>query len=107
MKFEQLCKDFLKEAKVRRSELRNEQSQYDLMVTDIVHFFENERCDAVTMAKAAKLLKEVTQDRRKTKTELEKLSSIIDTMTQGMVKFDQKRYKYRTAVIDNIFNMKG
>lgn len=107
MKFEQLRNEFLKEAKVRRSELESEQSQYDLMVTDIVHFLENENCDAVTMVKAAKLIKEVARDRRKTKSELERLCSVMDTMTKGMAKFDKKRYTYRTTVIDNIFNMKG
>lgn len=105
MKFEQLQNEFLQKAKVRRRELELEQSKYDLMVTDIVHFLENEDCDAIAMVKAAKLIKEVTRDRRKTKSELEKLSSVMDTMTKGMVKFDQKKYKYRTTVIDNIFNL--
>lgn len=105
MKFEQLQNEFLQKAKVRRRELELEQSKYDLMVTDIVHFLENEDCDAIAMVKAAKLIKEVTRDRRKTKSELEKLSSVMDTMTKGMAKFDKKRYTYRTTVIDNIFNL--
>ena len=102
MRFEQLRDEFLKEAKVRRIELEAEQSRYDLMLTDVVHLLENEKCDAVVMVKAAKRIKEITQKRRKVKVEMEKLQSIKDSMTKGMTRFDKKLYTYRTEVVDDI-----
>lgn len=102
MRFEQLRDEFLKEAKVRRIELEAEQSRYDLMLTDVVHLLENEKCDAVAMVKAAKRIKEITQKRRKVKVEMEKLQSIKDSMTKGMTRFDKKFYTYRTEIVDDI-----
>lgn len=102
MKFEQLRDEFLKEAKVRYTELSAEQSRYDLMITDVVHLLENEKCDAVALVKAGKRIKEISQKRRKVKNELEKLQSAKDSLTKGMVKFDNKFYTYRTEVVDDI-----
>ena len=102
MRFEQLRQEFLKEAKVRRVELEAEQSKYDLMLSDAMHFLENEKCDAVTMVKTAKLIKELRQKRRKIKVEMEKLQSTKDSMTKGVSKFDKKNYTYRTEIINII-----
>ena len=102
MKFEQLRQEFLKEAKVRRVELEAEQSKYDLMLSDAMHFLENERCDAVAMVKTAKLIKEIRQKRRKVKVEMEKLQSTTTSMTKGVAKFDKKSYTYRTEIINQI-----
>lgn len=109
MKFEQLRNEFLKEAKIRRRELEAEQSECDMMLSDAMHFLENEICDAVAMVKAAKRIKEIRQKRRKVKIELEKLQSIRDSMTKGMVRFDNKGYTYRTEIMNDISNksMKG
>lgn len=109
MKFEQMCNEFLKEAKVRCVELEAEQSQYDLMLQDAMHFLENEKCDAVAMVKTAKLIKEIRRKRRKVKVEIAKLQSAKDSMTKGVARFDKKSYTYRTEIINNIVNksMKG
>ena len=70
---------------------------------DAEHFLENEKCDAVVLVKAAKLIKDLRQKRRKVKVELEKLQSIKDTITKGMTRFDNKSYTYRTEIINDIF----
>ena len=103
MKFEELRGEFLKEAKVRQTELQKVQSGYDMMLQDVMHCLENEKCDAVTMVKIAKRIKEVRQKRRKIKVELEKLQSACDLMTTGFTKFDNKYYTYRTEIINDIF----
>lgn len=102
MRFEQLRQEFLKAAKIRRAELEVEQSKYDLMLSDAMHFLENEKCDAVSMVKTAKLIKELRQERRKIKVEMEKLQSTKDSMTKGVAKFDKKTYTYRTEIINII-----
>lgn len=102
MRFEQLRNEFLINAKARRVELEAEQSKYDMMLSDAMHFLENEKCDAVAMVKAAKRIKEIRQKRRKVKVEMEKLQSISHSMTQGMARFDKKSYTYRTEVMDDI-----
>ena len=104
MKFEQMRNEFLKEAKIRQKELVQQQSKYDLMLTDAEHFLENEKCDAVVLVKTAKLIKELRQKRRQIKVELEKLQSARDTMTKGMIRFDNKSYTYRTAIMNSISN---
>ena len=103
MKFEQIRSEFLKEVRIRRKELSQQQSEYDSMLMDAEHFLENEKCDAVVLVKAAKLIKDLRQKRRKVKVELEKLQSIKDTITKGMTRFDNKSYTYRTEIINDIF----
>lgn len=100
--FEQMQKGFLKEAEARRAELSKEQSQYDMIIQDALHFLENEKCDAIAMVKIAKHIKETQQKRRRVKVEMEKLQSVCHSITQGVVKFDEKTYTYRTTVIPTI-----
>ena len=100
--FEQLRKGFLKEAETRRAELWTEVSRYDLELQDALHFLENESCDAVAMVKTAKKIKEIRMKRRSAKIELEKLQSIKDSMTKGVVRFDKKTYTYKTKTMQEI-----
>jgi hypothetical protein len=74
------------------------------MLMDAEHFLENEKCDAIVLVKTAKLIKELRQKRRKVKIELEKIQSIRDSMTKGMVRFDNKGYTYRTEIMNDITN---
>lgn len=103
MRFEQMRDDFLREVKIRRKELAQQQSEYDLMLMDAEHFLENEKCDAVVLVKTAKLIKDLRQKRRKVKIELEKLQSVRDSITKGITRFDNKSYTYRTEVMNDIF----
>lgn len=103
MRFEQMRDDFLREVKIRRKELAQQQSEYDLMLMDAEHFLENEKCDAVVLVKTAKLIKDLRQKRRKVKIELEKLQSVRDSITKGITRFDNKSYTYRTKVMNDIF----
>lgn len=100
--FEQMRKGFLKEVQVRRTELSAELSEYDMILQDALHFLENERCDAIAMVKVAKQIKEIRVKRRSVKIELEKLQSVCDSMTKGVVRFDNKTYTYRTTAISTI-----
>ena len=104
MKFEQLRNEFLKEAKARHRELQLKQSEYDTMLSDAMHFLELEKCDAIAMVKTAKIIKEVRQQRRDVKTEIDKLKSTMDSMTKGVDKFDKRRYTYRTKIMNGVSN---
>lgn len=100
--FEQMRKGFLKEVEERRVYLSTEQSHYDMIIQDALHFLENEKCDAIAMIKIAKYIKETQQKRRRVKVELEKLQSVCDSITKGVVRFDKKTYTYRTTTISTI-----
>ena len=100
--FESMRTGFLKEINARRTELSAKVSEYDLIIQDALHFLENEKCDAIAMMQVVKKIKEVQQLRRKAKIEFEKLQSVKDSMTKGVVRFDKKTYTYRTTVISTI-----
>lgn len=100
--FESMRTGFLKEINARHTELSAKISEYDLILQDALHFLENEKCDAIAMVQVAKKIKEIRKARRKAKTEFEKLQSVKDSMTKGVVKFDKKTYAYRTTVISTI-----
>lgn len=104
MNFEQMRNEFLREVRIRRKELAQQQSEYDLMLTDAEHFLENEKCDAVMLVKTAKVIKDLRQKRRLVKIELEKLQSARDSITKGITRFDNKSYTYRTAIMNDISN---
>ena len=98
----QMKQQFLRDLAKRRTELYEQLSQYDNEEQDLLHFIENEKYDAVTMVKVAKLLKDNRLARRKIKVELEQLQSIRDTVAhRNLQKFAEKPYTYRTDVLSN------
>lgn len=100
--FEMMRTGFLREIEARRTELYAKVSEYDLMLQDALHFLENEKCDAIAMVQTAKKIKEIRMKRRSAKIELEKLQSVRDSMTKGVVKFDKKTYTYKTKTMQEI-----
>jgi uncharacterized protein YjiS (DUF1127 family) len=100
--FEQMRKDLLKEAGIRRKELQTVLSGYDMILQDALHFLENEKCDAIAMVQIAKKIKDVRMRRRTVKIELEKLQSVTDSITKGVARFDKKDYTYRTTAMKSI-----
>lgn len=100
--FEQMRKEFLKEANIRSKELQRILSSLDMALQDALHFLENEQCDAVAMVKVAKKIKELRMRRRIVKIELEKLQSVTSSITVGVVRFDNKTYTYKTETMKRI-----
>ena len=100
--FEQMRKDLLKEAGIRRKELQSVLSGYDMTLQDALHFLENEKLDAVAMVQVAKKIKDMRMRRRAIKIELEKLQSVTDSITKGVARFDNKSYTYRTTAMKSI-----
>lgn len=100
--FNQIRDSFLKDAKERMVELENQQSQYDTIISDALHFLENEKCDAVAMVKISKYLQSITKKRRKAKNERDKLQSVISAVTTNAEKLDKRTYTYRTNNIQDI-----
>lgn len=102
MNFNQIRDNFMKEAKERMVALENKQSQYDTIISDALHFLENEKCDAVAMVKISKYLQSITKKRRKVKVEHDKLSGVISAATINAEKLDERTYTYRTNNIQDI-----
>ena len=100
----ELRKDFLKQAGMRRQELNKELSQYDLSIQDALHYLENEKCDAVSMVKTAKLIKELRHKRREVKIEREQIICLLSSVRmKDIARFEQRTdYTYRTKVMDDI-----
>lgn len=99
-----LKQEFLHQANLRSQELVQELSECDLAISDALHYLENEKCDAVSMVKTAKLLKELRHKRRKIKVEQDQTLCLFNTMrNKNIVRFEQKtKYTYRTNIMDDI-----
>ena len=59
-----------------------EQSQKDLEREDILHYYENHNMNAYDYCKYGKTLKEVQEERRKVKFDLDRVKCIRDMLTQ-------------------------
>ena len=100
-------KKIIAQAKSRQTELMSELSRCDLMTTDVEHYLELEKCDAVDMVLIAQKLKEIRQHRRQIKIELDQVNCLIQFDGQKDIsKYDAKTYKYRTQVMNDIRNKK-
>lgn len=101
-------KQLMAQAKVRRAELVAELSRYDLMTTDVEHYLELEKCDAVDMVLIAQKLKEIRQGRRRIKIELEQINCLIQFAgRKDISEYDATTYKYRTQIMDDIRKRNG
>lgn len=56
-----------------REKLSAQISHYDLQIQDLLHYMENEPCDAVDLVRIAVQLKNIQQQRRVCKIECDKL----------------------------------
>ena len=45
----ELERSFLTQMKTRKEELSSEISRYDMAISDIMHYLENEKCDAIAL----------------------------------------------------------
>ena len=99
----ELHKTFLKQAHMRAKELDSKLSQYDVAITDVMHFLEIEKCDAVAMVKVAKKLKDLRAERRLVKIEKEQVDCLLAAMrAKNLDKFEHKTYTYRTTIMDDL-----
>lgn len=90
------------EIKKRKRELEEELSQVDLKQQDILHFLENEKCDAVTMSKATKKLIVVRKQRREIKEEWAYINWIWLRMKDKIQENNNHNYRYRTDIMNDI-----
>lgn len=98
-----LKQTFLNQAHIRAKELNEKVSEYDLAITDLMHFLELEKCDAVAMVKVAKKLKDLRAERRLVKIEKEQTDCLITTMrNKNLDRFEHKTYTYRTTIMDDL-----
>ena len=97
---------FRTELTKRNNELLTILSQYDFEITDLLHYLENEKCDAVQMVLVAKKLKEVRIKRRVIKKELEQIQSLNDQLRseRHLKCVGGSKYKYRTDALKDIGN---
>lgn len=94
-----------------REKLSAQISHYDLQIQDLLHYMENEPCDAVDLVRIAVQLKNIQQQRRVCKIECDKLRSIYDSfqgknvtklLDQDLTKFEKKTYTDKTTVINDM-----
>lgn len=89
---------YREEVQKRKKELEAMMSNVDLEQQDILHFLENEKCDAVTMSKITKKLIVVRKRRREIKEEWEYTNWIWQRIYNKMVEKEFVGYKYRTDI---------
>ena len=94
-----------------REKLSAQISHYDLQIQDLLHYMENEPCNAVDLVRIAVQLKNIQQKRRVCKIECDKLRSIYDSfqgknvtklLDQDLMKFEKKTYTDKTTVINDM-----
>ena len=91
--------EYLTRIRTRHQELSQKLSEVDLEEQDLLHFLEFEKCDAVTMMKVTKKIKEIRERRRVIKNEWDKLSAVNNRFAnvKCLKESDyQKVYTYKT-----------
>lgn len=88
-------------------ECRQSVSEADGIEQDLLHFLENESCNAVTMVMIAKKLQENRRARRNDKIRLEQIQSIKSTIPilvkkKDLTSFENKTYTYKSNVMLSI-----
>lgn len=91
-------------------ECRNSVAEYSSIEQDLLHFLENESCDAVTMVLIAKQLQQNRRSRRQDKIRLEQIQSIKSTIPslvkkKNLTSFEEKTYTYKSDIISTISHM--
>ena len=79
----------------RLSELRNQQSIWDIKQDELLHYIENHNIDAVRSCKIVKQLKYVRGERRKVKDEIDVVVSLKNTF------IDKEYVKVKKDTFDN------
>lgn len=102
-----LERGFITQMKTRKEELNSQISQYDMAISDILHHLENEKCDAVTLVRISKKLKEIREQRRVVKVEKEQVLCLLRLVgTSNIKKYERRtKYHYRTKIMDDIRNI--
>lgn len=91
------------------NELSQKLSNYDLQQQDLLHYLENEICDAVDLVKIATKLKSIRQQRRVCKVEQDKILSATSAFAnikvhwnRDLSKFEKKSYTNKTDILDGM-----
>ena len=99
-----LYTEFAKEIDKRSKECIESVATCNQIEQDLLHFLENEKCDAVAMVKTAKFLKELRSKRRQIKVELDQVECLLKSVRDKDISRFEKRtdYVYRTDWMDDI-----
>lgn len=85
--------------KNRKKELEAKISHIDLEQQDILHFLENEKCDAVTMSRVTKKLVALRKERREVKDEWFYVNWVWQHIHNKMQERNFTGYNYRTDIM--------
>ena len=102
-----LYTDFFAQISQIRTECSKSVQEHDAVEQDLLHFLENETCDAVTMVIIAKKLQENRRARRYNKVRLEQIQSITHVFPsmankRNLTRFEEKDYTYKSNVMSEI-----
>ena len=100
----ELYKEFNLNVQERYGELNALLSQYDQEEQDLLHYLELGKCNAATMAKIAKELKNLRIKRRGVKEEFVQIQSLKDSMKSRahIASVGHSTYVCKTNVLQNI-----
>ena len=102
-----LYTEFAAQIDKRHKECVKSVAKSDNIEQDLLHFLENESCDAVTMVMIAKKLQENRRERRQDKICLEQIQSIKSTIpslvnNKNLTRFEEKTYTYKSDIMSDI-----
>ena len=97
--------EFMEKLEQCKKESKDEVHKRNMVEQDLLHFLENEACDAVTMILIAKSLQENRRTRRYHKVRLAQIQSINDCglkQTKNLAKCGGEFYTFRTDIMSHI-----
>lgn len=102
-----LYTEFAAQIDKRHKECVKSVAKSDNIEQDLLHFLENESCDAVTMVMIAKKLQENRRERRQDKICLEQIQSIKSSIpslinNKNLTRFEEKTYTYKSDIMSDI-----
>ena len=107
----ELLRTLIEDVNEKTNALTQQLSLCDLEQQDILHFIENRKLNAAQMSKVFKLLKDIRENRRTTKQELSRYTSLASKMSKGSnlleckleLKPEEEFYELRTDVLNHDF----
>lgn len=97
---------FVEELTNKKEECRTAVSAFDKQLSDCLHFLENEKANAVVLAKVNKKIRELRQARREAKDTLIDINNVLNKFKsiKKMNEVSECEYTYRTDIVFDILS---
>lgn len=105
-KYAKRFNSFVEELTIEKEKNQTALSNLDKQLSDCLHFLENEKANAATLAKVNKKIRELRQARREVKNTLIDINNVLNRFksTKKMNEVSKCEYEYRTEIMLEILS---